>query len=144
MDYIKLSDIGPIKVNIRDYVYKYAIVYLFTIYKKKDTKSGFIIWKFLLRRDDQESPPWMAQCKQLITKRGLRMIESEKNVTQKRVRYNIPCHIQRLIKRDVKNKRLWDEIKKMEFWSEYEFLHYLFDTAVTCSSNVCSKPIKVN
>lgn len=72
------------------------------------------------------------------------MIESEENVTQKRVRYNIPCHIQRLIKRDTKNKRLWDEIKKMEFWSEYEFLHYLFDTAVTCSSNVCSNPIKVN
>ncbi|KAI9260087.1 PUA-like domain-containing protein [Helicostylum pulchrum] len=108
----------------------------------KDTKSGFIIWKFLLRRDDQESPPWMAQCKQLITKRGLRIIESEENMTQKLVRYNIPCHIQRLIKRDAKNKRLWDEIKKVEFWSEYEFLHYLFDTAVTCSSNVCSKPIK--
>ncbi|KAI8095532.1 PUA-like domain-containing protein [Thamnidium elegans] len=110
----------------------------------KDTKTGFIIWKFLFRRDDQESPPWMAQCKQLITKRGLRMIHSEENEIQKLVRYTIPCHIQRLIKRDTKNKRLWDESKKIEFWSEYEFLHYLFDTAVTCSSNVCSKPIKVN
>lgn len=72
------------------------------------------------------------------------MVHDEENVTQKLVRYAIPCHIRRLVVKDTRNKRLWDEIKKMEFWSEYEFLHYLFDTAVTCSSNVCSKPIKVN
>lgn len=76
-----------------------------------------------------------------MSKRGLRLIKSDD--TEKLVRYMIPARIQRLMKADLKNKRLWDEISKMEFWSEYEFLHYLFDTAVVCSGFVCSKPIKV-
>jgi hypothetical protein len=44
---------------------------------------------------------------------------------------------------DTKNKILWVQVGQMEFWSGYEFLHYLFDSAVTCSSNAYSKPIKV-
>lgn len=102
-----------------------------------------MIWKFLFRRDDQESPPWMSHGKQMISKRGIRMIKSQQETTEKLVRYLIPNRIEQLVKKDTKNKRLWDQIKKMEFWSEYEFLHYLFDTAITCSSSVCSKPIKV-
>lgn len=71
------------------------------------------------------------------------MICSDENETKKLVKYTPPKHIQRLITKDRKNVRLWTEINQMEFWSEYEFLHYLFDTAITCSSNVCPKPIKV-
>jgi hypothetical protein len=97
----------------------------------------------LFRRDDQELPPWMSHGKQIMTKRGIRMIKSNSEKTKKLVKYSIPPRIQGLIAKDTKNERLWDQINKMEFWSEYEFLHYLFETVVTCSSNVCSKPIKV-
>lgn len=79
-----------------------------------------------------------------MSKRGLRTIKSIEGATAKSLRYVIPAHIQRLMKADEKNKRLWHQINEMEFWSEYEFLHYLFDTAIVCSSFVCSKPIKVN
>lgn len=98
----------------------------------------------MFRRDDQESPPWMSFAERIMLIRGLRLIKSDEKTTTKLVRYTIPAHIQRLIKADVANKRLWHEINSMEFWSEYEFLHYLFDTATACSSFVCSKPIKVN
>jgi hypothetical protein len=61
----------------------------------------------------------------------------------KRARHIIPNRIQQYMKSDTKNKRLWNEVKKMDFWSEYEFLHYIFDEAVVCSSYACPKPIKV-
>lgn len=106
--------------------------------------SGFILWKFLLRRDDQEHPPWMAHGKLSSSLRGIRTIRSNEDLTEKLVRYTIPARISRMMDLDTKNKRLWKQMREMSFWSEYEFLHCLFDTHVVCSSNACSKPIKVS
>lgn len=86
----------------------------------------------------------MSFSKDFMSMRGLRTIKIKEGSTTKLSRYVIPAHIQRLMEADTKNKRLWREISEMEFWSEYEFLHYLFDTATVCSSFVCSKPIKVS
>lgn len=71
------------------------------------------------------------------------MFRVNPKLTEKNVKYIIPSRVQKLMAADRKNKRLWSQIRKMEFWSEYEFLHYIFDEAVACSSNACSKPIKV-
>lgn len=106
-------------------------------------KSGFIIWKFLFRRDDQESPPWMSESISIMKEKGIRMIRNNGEKTKELVRYTIPTRIMKMIHEDEKTQRLWNQIIQMNFWSEYEFLHYLFDTAIICSSNACSKPIKV-
>lgn len=108
----------------------------------KVPETGFVIWKFLLRRDDQEYAPWMSSGRRAMSARGIRIIRSNEDLTTKLVRYTIPTRISRMMDSDTKNKRLWKQLREMTFWSEYEFLHYLFDTHVVCSSNACSKPIK--
>ncbi|RCH82204.1 ubiquitin-like with PHD and RING finger domains 2, partial [Rhizopus stolonifer] len=94
------------------------------------------------RRDDQEYPAWMSAGKAVMRRKGLRTIRESPQLTANLVRYRIPKRIQKLITKDKRNERMWSQIRKMEFWSEYEFLHYLFDTALACSSYACSKPIK--
>ena len=106
--------------------------------------TGKIIWKFLFKRDDQELPPWMSQAILGMKQRGTRLIADNEECTQKLVKYNIPERIKRLIRKDTLNTRLWHQLEQMEFWSEYEFLHHLFDTTITCSNSFCTKPIKVN
>lgn len=106
---------------------------------KIDKNTGFIIWKFQLRRDDQEPPPWMTESKAIVAETGLRMIQMDDKITQKLMEYKLHQRVQRLMLDDAKNKRLWDQVRQLRFWSEYEFLHYLFDSVVTCSSNVCPK-----
>ncbi|KAI9322823.1 PUA-like domain-containing protein [Dichotomocladium elegans] len=106
--------------------------------------SGFKVWRFLLRRDDSEPAPWTKEGKELAMKRGLRMIMQNQSETKQLVRYKIPKKVRMLMDADKANKRVWDEVRSLDFWSEYEFLHYLFSTAVVCSSGACHIPIKVN
>ncbi|KAI8366586.1 PUA-like domain-containing protein [Blakeslea trispora] len=109
----------------------------------REPTTGILIWKFLFRRDDQELPPWMSGGQEAIKKRGLRMIHEDADATAKLVKYTIPNRLQKWIAKDTKNARIWEDVCQKQFWSEYEFLHYLFDTAFSCASHVCLKPIKV-
>ena len=88
-------------------------------------------------------PPWSDYGRRIITKRGLRLINSKIEDTEKLKRYITTIEVNKAIEKDVQNKRLWDQISEMEFWSEFELLQYKFDEAFACSSNACSKPIKV-
>ncbi|KAI8084276.1 PUA-like domain-containing protein [Gilbertella persicaria] len=131
-------DFAPKKGIRYDGLYK-----LVKYWPYREPTTGFIIWKFLFRRDDQEYPAWMSAGKAVMRRKGLRTIRESPQLTANLVRYRIPKRIQKLITKDKRNERMWSQIRKMEFWSEYEFLHYLFDTALACSSYACSKPIKV-
>ncbi|OBZ88071.1 E3 ubiquitin-protein ligase UHRF2 [Choanephora cucurbitarum] len=108
----------------------------------REPTTGILIWKFTFRRDDQELPPWMAGGQEAMKKHGLRNICNNSDELAKLVQYKIPKRIQKLIAKDTKTARIWEDVCSKIFWSEYEFLHYLFDTALSCSSNVCPKPIK--
>jgi hypothetical protein len=88
-------------------------------------------------------PPWSSNGKRVALKKGLRLINPKEEDTQKLKRYTTTAEVSKAIEKDVHNKRLWDQISEMEFWSEFEFLQYIFDEAFACSSNACSKPIKV-
>lgn len=71
------------------------------------------------------------------------MIYEDEDKAKKIVQYKIPPHIIQMMDEDTANKRKWDEVKKLEFWSEFEFINYLFDTVIVCNSGACSKPIQV-
>ncbi|KAI8636143.1 PUA-like domain-containing protein [Parasitella parasitica] len=105
--------------------------------------TGNVIWKFLFRRDDPEMPPWSPEGRRVVTRKRLRMIGTDDEDTEWLKRYAISYSAKIAIKRDVQNRRLWDQIAQMEFWSKFEFLQYIFDEAFACSSHACSKPIKV-
>ncbi|KAI8885780.1 hypothetical protein K501DRAFT_331646 [Backusella circina FSU 941] len=115
----------------------------------RHNKLGFIVWKFLLRRDDNECPPWMSHGKRLMARRGIRTVsclpsqkDEKPNSGNKLVAFKVPQSVQKLIEMDELDKRLWDDVLQQVFYSKYEFLHYLFDKTFVCTSGVCSKPIK--
>ncbi|KAG1151494.1 hypothetical protein G6F37_003948 [Rhizopus arrhizus] len=101
-----------------------------------------IVWKFKLRRDDDELAPWLVQSEKMIKDKGLRMVYEDEEKNERLVQYQIPPHIMKLIEMDQKNQRLWNEVKKLVFYSEFEFLNHLFDNIITCCSGACSKPIQ--
>ncbi|KAI8978659.1 PUA-like domain-containing protein [Pilobolus umbonatus] len=125
--------------------YRYDGLYkLVKYWPTTDSVTKNRVWKFLLRRDDPELPSWISVSKKIREEKGLRMIEPDPRDMKQLVKYEIPEDIHELIKKDKATKRVWDEILKMTFWSEYEFLEFLFDTALSCPSDICSKPIQVN
>ncbi|RUO96084.1 hypothetical protein BC936DRAFT_142657 [Jimgerdemannia flammicorona] len=122
-----------------------------------------------MRRDDPDPAPWTEEGKQWIKELGLRMVYPEKAMgvddddkdknkddvkgkgkgkaletlpeTAKIKQYRVPADVVQMIHEDTRDARIWDDVLAQEFWSEYEFLHYVFATAFTCC--VCSERITV-
>lgn len=110
----------------------------------KEPTTGNIIWKFLFKRDDPEVPPWSSEGRRMISRRGVRMIHPADEKTEELRRFTPSYKAQLAIAKDTENKRLWDQISELKFWSEFELLQYVFDEAFACSSHACPKPIKVS
>ncbi|KAI7869587.1 PUA-like domain-containing protein [Spinellus fusiger] len=121
---------------------RYDGLYKIVKYWPDTGKSGHRVWRFLFRRDDPEPAPWTNAGKKIIEKHGLRTIVQESRQIKQLIRYTIPKDIVRLMNADKADKRMWDELKTLSFWSEYEFLHHVFSEAVVCTSGACSNPIK--
>ncbi|RCI01795.1 ubiquitin-like with PHD and RING finger domains 2, partial [Rhizopus stolonifer] len=132
-----MSEFDPVEGVRYDGIYKVVEYWPVTCQNPKR-----VVWKFKLRRDDDELAPWLVQSKNLSIERGLRMIYEDEDKAKKIVQYKIPPHIIQMMDEDTANKRKWDEVKKLEFWSEFEFINYLFDTVIVCNSGACSKPIQ--
>ncbi|KAL9538175.1 hypothetical protein MBANPS3_011135 [Mucor bainieri] len=108
----------------------------------KEPATGHIIWKYLLKRDDPEMPPWSSEGRRMISRRGVRMVHPADHETQELRLFTPSYKAQCAIAKDTQNRRLWDQIAELKFWSEFEFLQYVFDEAFACSSHACAKPIK--
>ncbi|KAG2220699.1 hypothetical protein INT45_012563 [Circinella minor] len=121
---------------------RYDGLYKIVKYWPQKGKSGFKVWRFLMRRDDPEPAPWTEEAKKWIEKRGLRMIMPDSTKTKKKVQFKLPKKTLTLMDADKQDKRVWDDIKSQVFYSEYEFLHYVFSEAVVCSSGACNVPIR--
>ncbi|CEP18119.1 hypothetical protein [Parasitella parasitica] len=136
-----LNAIRPEFAPVQGYRYdgEYKIVKYWPF---REPTTGNVIWKFLFRRDDPEMPPWTLEGRRVITRKRLRMIGTEDEDTDWMKRYTIGYEAKRAIEKDVQNKRLWDQIADMVFWSKFEFLQHVFDEAFACASHACSKPIK--
>ncbi|KAI8147579.1 PUA-like domain-containing protein [Fennellomyces sp. T-0311] len=123
---------------------RYDGLYKVVKFWQEKGKSGFKVWRYLMRRDDPEPAPWTAEGKELMKKRGLRMIMPEGQKSEERVQYRLPKKVIALMEKDEADKRVWDDLRSAVFWSEYEFLHYLFSEVAVCSSGACSVPIRVS
>ncbi|KAI8388306.1 PUA-like domain-containing protein [Radiomyces spectabilis] len=120
---------------------RYDGVYKIVKYWPEKGESGYRVWRFLFRRDDPSPAPWTEEGKRSIEQAGLRTIMADPQKTENKKRYRIPSHISKLMDQDADDKRIWDEVKNMVFWSEYEFIHHVFANAIVCPSGTCAIPI---
>uniref|UniRef100_A0A4W6CP54 E3 ubiquitin-protein ligase UHRF n=1 Tax=Lates calcarifer TaxID=8187 RepID=A0A4W6CP54_LATCA len=100
---------------------RYDGIYKVVKYWPDKGKSGFLVWRYLLKRDDDEPAPWTRDGKERIKKLGLTMqVDMIKSFYQKRGFCKTPKKVKvevyklsqeqkALIKNDKPNKKLWDE-----------------------------------
>ncbi|KAK1896909.1 E3 ubiquitin-protein ligase UHRF1 [Dissostichus eleginoides] len=124
----KHSKYSPEEGNRYDGIYKIAK------YWPAKGKSGFLVWRYLLKRDDEEPAPWTRDGKDRVKKLGLTIqypasetpskskrkrksqsSESPKSSptkTPKKIKlemYKLTREQKTFIKNDKQNKKLWDE-----------------------------------
>uniref|UniRef100_A0A8C2ZBY7 E3 ubiquitin-protein ligase UHRF n=1 Tax=Cyclopterus lumpus TaxID=8103 RepID=A0A8C2ZBY7_CYCLU len=125
----KHSKYSPEEGNRYDGIYKVAK------YWPAKGKSGFLVWRYLLRRDDEEPAPWTRDGKERIKKLGLTMqvemiiqptlyqsdfifslnadtSKTPPGKTPKKSKvevYKLTQEQKSLIKNDKPNKKVWDE-----------------------------------
>uniref|UniRef100_A0A8C5DBE0 E3 ubiquitin-protein ligase UHRF n=1 Tax=Gouania willdenowi TaxID=441366 RepID=A0A8C5DBE0_GOUWI len=102
---------------------RYDGIYKIVKYWPAEGKSGFLVWRYLLKRDDDEPAPWTRDGKERIKKLGLTIQVELKTcvrtlfitlvrVTPKKIKvevYKLSREQKGLIKDDETNKKLWDE-----------------------------------
>ncbi|GAN08726.1 hypothetical protein MAM1_0219d08241 [Mucor ambiguus] len=79
----------------------------------------------------------------MISKRGLRIINPADKETEEPQRCTPSYKAYVVVAKDTQNRRLWDQISELKFWSEFDFLQYVIDGAFASSSHACAKPTKV-
>uniref|UniRef100_A0A8D3DDP9 E3 ubiquitin-protein ligase UHRF n=1 Tax=Scophthalmus maximus TaxID=52904 RepID=A0A8D3DDP9_SCOMX len=90
---------------------RYDGIYKVVKYWPAKGKSGFLVWRYLLKRDDDEPAPWTRDGKERIKKLGL-IMQTSPAKTPKKVKvevYKLTKQQKALIKDDEPNKKLWDE-----------------------------------
>ncbi|KAJ3375989.1 E3 ubiquitin-protein ligase uhrf1 [Allomyces arbusculus] len=112
--------------------YRYDGLYKVVKYWPQKGKSGHMIWRFQLRRDDDEPAPWTDEGKQYIEENGLVMVtdgesdeaagndaggSSEAGPLAKRpkVLWKPSKELYALIEKDTLHARQWKEILRREF-----------------------------
>jgi len=118
-------------------------------------KSGFRVWRYLLRRDDPSPPPWTKEGERRIEEEGYTMIypegylehqammdqekkrksgsgdeeeeEEKENNPKKKARtiFKISTEWQKLIKKDSKNCKNWEQVISREVANKKEFTDYV-------------------
>uniref|UniRef100_A0A7N6BD34 E3 ubiquitin-protein ligase UHRF n=1 Tax=Anabas testudineus TaxID=64144 RepID=A0A7N6BD34_ANATE len=98
---------------------RYDGIYKVVKYWPDKGKSGFLVWRYLLKRDDDEPAPWTRDGKERIKKLGLtmqveitRLHHTKKIFTPKKIKvemYKLSQEQKTLVKNDKQNKKLWDE-----------------------------------
>uniref|UniRef100_A0A3Q3E8S5 E3 ubiquitin-protein ligase UHRF n=1 Tax=Labrus bergylta TaxID=56723 RepID=A0A3Q3E8S5_9LABR len=100
---------------------RYDGIYKVVKYWPAKGKSGFLVWRYLLKRDDDEPAPWTRDGKDRIKKFGLTMqvetaiqtrLKRTTGFTPKKTKvevYKLTKEQKGFIKNDEPNKKLWDE-----------------------------------
>uniref|UniRef100_A0A8C8ANB5 E3 ubiquitin-protein ligase UHRF n=1 Tax=Otus sunia TaxID=257818 RepID=A0A8C8ANB5_9STRI len=115
----KHSKYAPVEGNRYDGIYKVVK------YWPETGKSGFLVWRYLLRRDDEEPAPWTKEGKDRMKKLGLTMqllcfpsggeeeLITSPSETPKKTKvepYKLTSQQKSLIKSDEANEKLWNEV----------------------------------
>uniref|UniRef100_A0A8C7PCB0 E3 ubiquitin-protein ligase UHRF n=1 Tax=Oncorhynchus mykiss TaxID=8022 RepID=A0A8C7PCB0_ONCMY len=92
---------------------RYDGIYKVVKYWPEKGKSGFLVWRYLLKRNDDESAPWTRDGKERIKKLGLTMQKSSPaKGTPKKMKleaYKLTKEQKDWIKDDEPNRKVWDE-----------------------------------
>uniref|UniRef100_A0A8C6P6U9 E3 ubiquitin-protein ligase UHRF n=1 Tax=Nothobranchius furzeri TaxID=105023 RepID=A0A8C6P6U9_NOTFU len=150
----RISKYAPEEGNRYDGIYKVVK------YWPEIGKCGYLVWRYLLRRDDLEPAPWTPEGLERIKKLGLSVQnevdgeEEDEEPPSKRVKieetFQLSEQQQQLIQDDTANKKLWDEamenlkegpnfLQKMEQIFMCVCCQELVFQPITtvCSHNVC-------
>uniref|UniRef100_A0A4W6CM94 E3 ubiquitin-protein ligase UHRF n=1 Tax=Lates calcarifer TaxID=8187 RepID=A0A4W6CM94_LATCA len=147
----RISKYAPEEGNRYDGIYKVVK------YWPEIGKCGYLVWRYLLRRDDLEPAPWTPEGLERIKKLGLAVQVSppvSEEPPSKRVKieetFQLSEQQRQLIREDTANKKLWDEamehlkegpnfLRKMEQIFMCVCCQELAFQPITtiCSHNVC-------
>ncbi|XP_058797408.1 E3 ubiquitin-protein ligase UHRF1-like isoform X2 [Phymastichus coffea] len=157
----KFSQYAPTEGNRYDGLYKVVKYY------PEIDKSGFRIWRFLLRRDDPAPPPWThideltclrsslsnnnviesietkkSQLK--VCNKNKKLDDEDKIMSKKKEaeHYYLDSNISRLIEKDYVNSKLWDHCKSYLPNGKKSFLNQvLLSLKCVCCHELVIKPV---
>ncbi|XP_023230679.1 E3 ubiquitin-protein ligase UHRF1-like [Centruroides sculpturatus] len=131
---------------------RYDGLYKVVKYWPETGKSGFLVWRYLLRRDDPTPAPWTKEGKKRIAELGIMMqypegyldsiaeqengsqskkgkgkraSDSTNNLSPKKAKilpHTLPNEIKKLIDDDKKNKKIWEECEEYLNEGKQKFL----------------------
>lgn len=148
---------------------RYDGIYKVVKYYPEKGKSGFIVWRYLLRRDDPNPAPWdkkgrelemiyppgylEAQASKEKEREGRRsskrvLSEDNSNMPQsaKKIKisegYKLTPEVKKLISKDVQNEKLWNECKEVLEKGKSKFLNKVEESFMCiCCQEIVYKPI---
>jgi E3 ubiquitin-protein ligase UHRF1 len=148
---------------------RYDGIYKVVKYYPEKGNSGFVVWRYLLRRDDKSPAPWTSEGKELIQRNGLdkplvpkRYLNASKeggsseHKNQKRlaevvidayrkkaktVAYELDDDVRQLIEQDI-NKKLWQLCIQFLKLGKQQFLAEVADIfECICCQELVHKPV---
>ncbi|ROT78793.1 putative E3 ubiquitin-protein ligase UHRF1-like isoform X2, partial [Penaeus vannamei] len=143
----KHSEYAPEEGNRYDGIYKVVK------YWQAKGKSGFKVWRYLLRRDDPIPAPWTKEGKKRIQELGLEMeypegyleAQKEKEESAKKerdARFSLEKEIEKLIAEDESNRKLWEESKQLLEEGRSNFLNAVEERFLCiCCQELVVKPV---
>uniref|UniRef100_T1IID2 RING-type E3 ubiquitin transferase n=1 Tax=Strigamia maritima TaxID=126957 RepID=T1IID2_STRMM len=157
----KHSKYSPVEGNRYDGLYKVVK------YWPETGQSGHLVWRYLLRRDDEDPAPWTEEGKLLAESRGLKMLfppgyteevkskvtkASKRKLDTSDVEANkkskiskvlvVPSDLLKQIKSDKLNKKLWDDCLTVVDLGLAEFRQKVEDIFICiCCQDVVCKPV---
>ncbi|XP_044258582.1 E3 ubiquitin-protein ligase UHRF1-like [Tribolium madens] len=156
----KHSKYAPLDGNRYDGIYKVVKYY------PQKGKSGFIVWRYLLRRDDPVPAPWVQGGREFEmiyppgyqeaealkqdqdNKKKRKHQESSNNLKEKKTKiepYKLTPEIEQMIKDDHENKKLWVECKEVLREGKLKFLNKVEELFIcVCCQEIVFEPITMS
>jgi len=149
--------------------FRYDGIYKVVKYYKQKGESGFNVWRYLLRRDDESAAPWTKEGKKKAEERGWKVIlpdgyvapqpkekggkkrkaedeESKENAgpSAKMKKFSLSDSLKKLIKADKHNEKFWKKFLEQSFVS-FESMQRELEGSFECSvcMNTVSVPVKL-
>ncbi|KAF8774763.1 E3 ubiquitin-protein ligase UHRF1 like protein [Argiope bruennichi] len=147
---------------------RYDGIYKVVKYWSEKGKSGYLVWRYLLRRDDPTPAPWTKAGKARIKELGLEMqypegyLESQekedaaesrgkkkgekddnpRSKKKRKVCYSVPSEVEKHIKDDKPNKKLWKECLEIVNEGPQQFLKKVEEIfSCICCQEVVFNPV---
>lgn len=148
---------------------RYDGIYKVVKYYPEKGNSGFVVWRYLLRRDDKSPAPWTSEGKELIQRNGLDkplvpegyldaskeggssehrnqkrlsdVVSDANSKKAKTVAYKLDDDVRQLIEQDI-NKKLWQSCNEFLKGGKQKYLAQVAESFVCiCCQELVHKPV---